>query len=736
MKTRLATDDERLDDSVPATSSPTLGSSREAAPSSTTSTLRDAVETAANRSLIRLFPKFGAGRQPQLGQGRHQGPRWRARRARRRRPPRRANHATPCARRCSPRSAQVARKAPSSRSASLRRRSAGRRTPSAARSSPCSRPATSGPRRTARISPARRSCRRPRSARSRSTRRTNRRRVGQRLAVKGLLTAAGIAVRAGARGSAALGRSSSGSRILPAAPAGQPPLPEPPGHRSPRRTSLALGGNQRFRADRRRPRPPQRPTSNAGGRLISSGRSGRPNGTILQRLLRHADGLPIAAETVAPAVAAIRDGRQLLDDPDPIAPLLAELTAALRDEVTQRAEQLADGSARRRSPSSKPGTSGTSSTQPTARRSSPTPSSSRPIRRMSRTEAKLLEALDADPTERVARSHQPRCQPPRPGPPARRQAARARERHRHSAIRPRSRTSDDLETLRRGAARSSAASPRRQQDRDHLRPSCAPSPLHSESSSRRRCLAARRAAESASRAADRGPRCVRRSAARASRCGSGRVAQRLAGEVAPARRRARAARRRVRLRAVASAAVRSVPRREQPACCIPQYKAPVTLADCEELAAELGEPDGWSVAARFAAEILPGIFRLDDPVRAAAARSRGPPRTRADPRRAARRDVRRRRCARLGLPVLAEGQEGRGQRVGAQDRRRRPRPGDAALHRELHGPVPARELARRVVGGPAPRQPAGRRASTTCASTTTVVQPPARSTAGPTVSPR
>jgi hypothetical protein len=45
----------------------------------------------------------------------------------------------------------------------------------------------------------------------------------------------------------------------------------------------------------------------------------------------------------------------------------------------------------------------------------------------------------------------------------------------------------------------------------------------------------------------------------------------------------------------------------------PQYKAPVTLADCDELAAELGEPDAWSVAARFAAEILPGIFRLDDP---------------------------------------------------------------------------------------------------------------------------
>ncbi|HEY5474318.1 MAG TPA: DNA methyltransferase, partial [Candidatus Limnocylindrales bacterium] len=45
----------------------------------------------------------------------------------------------------------------------------------------------------------------------------------------------------------------------------------------------------------------------------------------------------------------------------------------------------------------------------------------------------------------------------------------------------------------------------------------------------------------------------------------------------------------------------------------PRYKAAVTLAECEELAAELGEPDGWSVAARFASEILPGIFRLDDP---------------------------------------------------------------------------------------------------------------------------
>lgn len=45
----------------------------------------------------------------------------------------------------------------------------------------------------------------------------------------------------------------------------------------------------------------------------------------------------------------------------------------------------------------------------------------------------------------------------------------------------------------------------------------------------------------------------------------------------------------------------------------PEYQAPVTLEDCEELAASLDEPDGWAVAGRFAAEIVPGIFRLDDP---------------------------------------------------------------------------------------------------------------------------
>ncbi|MGP5261389.1 hypothetical protein ACTXMW_16115 [Brachybacterium paraconglomeratum] len=46
----------------------------------------------------------------------------------------------------------------------------------------------------------------------------------------------------------------------------------------------------------------------------------------------------------------------------------------------------------------------------------------------------------------------------------------------------------------------------------------------------------------------------------------------------------------------------------------PEYgDIPLSLEDCGDLASGLGEPDAWAVAARFASEILPGVFRLTDP---------------------------------------------------------------------------------------------------------------------------
>ncbi len=41
--------------------------------------------------------------------------------------------------------------------------------------------------------------------------------------------------------------------------------------------------------------------------------------------------------------------------------------------------------------------------------------------------------------------------------------------------------------------------------------------------------------------------------------------------------------------------------------------SPVTLEECDELAVEEGEADGWQLAARYASAMLPGIFRVDDP---------------------------------------------------------------------------------------------------------------------------
>lgn len=161
--------------------------------------------------------------------------------------------------------------------------------------------------------------------------------VAQRLAVRGLLTAAGIAYVPGQEGvqiPALLQRLKS----LASRAGGPPPLPESPdtAHID---ALAALGGYQRFRA-----------VADDHDRLgqdlerwqVSDQQRDKRETEWhnLQRLFRHARGLPVV-DAVAPAVSAIRNGRQLLNEPDPIVLPLAELTTALRSEVGQRAEQLA-----------------------------------------------------------------------------------------------------------------------------------------------------------------------------------------------------------------------------------------------------------------------------------------------------------------------------------------------------------------------------------------------------------
>jgi hypothetical protein len=162
--------------------------------------------------------------------------------------------------------------------------------------------------------------------------------VGQRLAVKGLLAAAGVPYETGQEGAqipALLQR----LKDLAGRAGGPPPLPEP------RDTDhiaalLVLGGNQQFRAvadghDRLRKDLDQWRSANQQREKREA------EWKDLERLLRHAEGLPIVT-AIEPAIQAIRDGRQLLDDPDPLRPLLDELTSALRVELQRRIDQLTD----------------------------------------------------------------------------------------------------------------------------------------------------------------------------------------------------------------------------------------------------------------------------------------------------------------------------------------------------------------------------------------------------------
>ncbi|RVA45814.1 hypothetical protein EN933_22035 [Mesorhizobium sp. M7A.F.Ca.US.001.01.1.1] len=46
----------------------------------------------------------------------------------------------------------------------------------------------------------------------------------------------------------------------------------------------------------------------------------------------------------------------------------------------------------------------------------------------------------------------------------------------------------------------------------------------------------------------------------------------------------------------------------------PEHNVPVTLEDCREIAQEEELADAWAVAERYAASMLPAVFRIDDPV--------------------------------------------------------------------------------------------------------------------------
>lgn len=158
----------------------------------------------------------------------------------------------------------------------------------------------------------------------------------QQLAVRGLLTAAGIPYE---NGQEAAQLSALLQRLLDLASdaGGAPPLPEGPDVQH-IRALQQLAGNQQFREVAGSERTLKQ-NLEEWGKAARQREDRQIEWSVLGRLLDHANQLEIAVE-VHPQYEAIRTGRQLLDEPDPMAPLIDELTSPLRTAVLERAQRL------------------------------------------------------------------------------------------------------------------------------------------------------------------------------------------------------------------------------------------------------------------------------------------------------------------------------------------------------------------------------------------------------------
>lgn len=168
--------------------------------------------------------------------------------------------------------------------------------------------------------------------------------LSERMAVRGLLTEAKVSFVSGEEGAAISGLLQH-LADLAARSGGPAPLPEPPdtSHLDGLR---ALAGNQQFRAVAEQGEQLRQDISTWS---VESEQRGQREAawSKLARLLEHAVGLDATLE-VREQVDAIRTNRLLLSDPDPIAPLIDQLSTAIREALTTGIDALVAASANER----------------------------------------------------------------------------------------------------------------------------------------------------------------------------------------------------------------------------------------------------------------------------------------------------------------------------------------------------------------------------------------------------
>jgi hypothetical protein len=160
--------------------------------------------------------------------------------------------------------------------------------------------------------------------------------AAQRIAIRGAITKVGLACKPGEEAEAVPVVLNKLLQLAEAA-GGDPPSPERPEASFVKHIQGLVGNEQlvAFYDQRQKIQDAFSEWSDRGNRIQER----LPRWQQAHRLLQHAHDLPIKT-TAGPQLDAIESGRSLVDDPDPVAPVAAQLASALRSAVQRGRQQL------------------------------------------------------------------------------------------------------------------------------------------------------------------------------------------------------------------------------------------------------------------------------------------------------------------------------------------------------------------------------------------------------------
>jgi hypothetical protein len=162
--------------------------------------------------------------------------------------------------------------------------------------------------------------------------------VSQRLELRKLFQEAGVQARSNEEASAAQAFLEKLKKLAQEA-GGDPPLPAPPNPAKLKELSSLAGNEQLAAIHEAREELSQWITEWQKRKELIDERL--PRWQTLEKLYDHARALPVATE-VAPQIDALQTNRALLSDPDPVAPLAAKLTTALREALQKAYSEYAE----------------------------------------------------------------------------------------------------------------------------------------------------------------------------------------------------------------------------------------------------------------------------------------------------------------------------------------------------------------------------------------------------------